>query len=102
MISTNLRAAIAMLAEGKSFPCHICDHEPDGMADLDACSMGRAMVDAEGAEFRAERGGWIECLAIEFDRELVITKPSYLPIYIRTGQRAKVGKLTLDPKLTRQ
>lgn len=102
MISTNLRAAIAMIADGKSFPCHICDHEPGSVAELGECSLGNGMVDAEGAEFRADRDGWIECLAIEFDRELVITKPTYLPLFIRAGQRAKVGQLTLDPTQTRQ
>lgn len=99
--SPAIAAAVAWL-EGASFVGHLCSAEPHSLNDVARVSLGAGLVTKEGGEFTCSKPGWVECLAFNVNGTLVVTRPGYCPLFIRAGQHAKVGALTLDPDVERQ
>jgi hypothetical protein len=93
-LSPGLQLAVHLM-EGGTVQAHLCEREPGSLGELAVDSLGEGSFTAEGGTFKVFRRGWITCIAVPWDGQLVITRPQYLPLFGRKGQAAKCGPLQL-------
>lgn len=91
-LSTNLRLAGALL-DGATVEAHLCSDYPANAKAVPTVSLGTGNFNASGGEFEVKRAGRATCIAVVWEGEVAITKPSKLPLRVGPGQRAKVGPL---------
>lgn len=82
--------------QGGSVEARLCEREPVDVAEMDAVTLGTGTYDANGGLFTILRRGWIDCVAVAWRGEVVVTRPSYLPMFGKPRQQAKCGPLKLD------
>lgn len=97
-VPLSIRAAVA-LSEGARLISYLCDAPPKNRDDcLCGVGIGSGYLTAEGGQFTAWRGGKIDCIASEFDGELVITTPTKSRgVFLAEGMRAFIGPTILAP-----
>jgi hypothetical protein len=94
-LSAKLEVAIHVM-NGNTVLARLCEREPMHADELDSITLGLGVYGSEGGHFTLTRRGWIECLVVIWGEELVISRPSYLPLFGQEGQHAKCGPLKLE------
>lgn len=78
---------------GGTVPARLCSREPLSMDELDEVTLGVGTYNALGGLFTITKRGWIECVAVPWKDTVVVTRPSYLPMFGQPSQQAKCGPL---------
>lgn len=92
-LSPAIKMAVRLLAMNETLSGALCHSIPKSVEDIDRVRLGEGRVGARGGEFVCTRAGTALCIAYDVDGQLLITRPSGLPMPVSNGQRAIVGPL---------
>ena len=92
-LSPALELALRMTMEDEAIPAYLCDEQPQNVADIERCALGRGAVDAEGGIIAVQRDGVAECIAYDVKGQLAVSRTTGMPCRVYAGARCKVGPL---------